>query len=356
MGIEMKKRFVKIAACIVMGAVLFCAGGCQGNKMFDKKLKENEVVGIGDNTYSKAQAMLFLLTEKTIYSNSYGEEIWSKKMGEQSAQEYVKDTVKSQLIQLNAMYQMAQEKEITLTDTQKEQIKKSAQSYYDSLSKEDIDELGIVLSDITNMYTQYAVSKKLVDTVTKDVDIEISDTAARVMKIQYVYLSNQKKGEDGETTPLSKKEIKNCKDTLESIQKAVKEDKKDFSTLAHKYSEDDVVEMELSGSDMTQEFVDAAFALEKGKLSDILELENGYYLIYCVEDYLVEKTEKNKEKMQEERLQEAFNKEYEAFYKKQEILFNESLWNDIDLSELPDLSVTNFYTSYMDEEEDIIVK
>ncbi len=342
----MKKGLVKIAACVAVGALLFCTCSCQGNKMFDKKLKENEVVGIGNNTYSKPQAMLFLLTEKTIYTNSYGEEIWSKKMGEQSAQEYVKDTVKSQLVQLNAMYQMAQEKEITLTDTQKEKIKNSAKSYYDSLTKEDISQLGIVLSDITNMYTQYAVSQKLVETMTKDVDVEISDTAARVMKIQYVFLSNKKKGEKGEEISLSKKEINNHIDTLESIERAVMEDKKDFSTLARKYSEDDVVEMELTQADMSPEFVEAAFALEKGKFSDILTLENGYYLIYCVEDYLVEKTEKNKEKMKEERLREAFNKEYEEFYKQQEILFNEALWNDIDLSELSDLSVTSFYTSY----------
>ena len=45
-------------------------------------------------------------------------------------------------------------------------------------------------------------------------------------------------------------------------------------------------------------------------------------------------------------MREAFNKEYEEFYKQQEILFNEALWNDIDLSELSDLSVTSFYTSY----------
>lgn len=347
----MIKRTIRMAACIAISAVLFCGCSCQNNQMFDKKLKDDEVVSISDNTYSKPQAMLLLLTEKTIYSNSYGEEIWSKKMGDKSAEDYVKETVKSQLIQLNAMYQMAKEKDISLTDTEKEKIKENAQSYYDSLSKEDIDELGIVLSDITNMYTQYAMSKKLVENVTKDVDIEISDTAARVMKIQYIHFSNQKEDKNKELTDRSEKEMKECRETLESIQNAVKEDGKDFSTLARKYSEDDVVEMELTQSDMSAEFVEAAFALEKDKMSDILELEDGDYLIYCVEDYLVEKTEKNKEKMQEERLREAFEKEYQTFYEKQNVLFNDSLWEEIHLSEMSDLSVTTFYTAYVEEEE-----
>ncbi len=334
----------KIALCAGISLLAICAGACQGKEIFEKKLTKKEIVCVEDRVYSKAQAMLFLMTEKTIYSQSYGDEVWDKQVGDTDAENYVKEVVKNQLIQLNVMNEMAKDKGITLTDSEKQQVNTCAKEYYESLTKDDIGLMGIKQSDVQEMYTQYAIAKKLVGELTADVNTEVSDTAARVMEVQYIFRSKTKTDAEGNTTERTKKELKECKSTLKEVINAVKNEGKNFLTLAHKYSESSQVEMELNQSGMEEEFVSAAFALEDGQISEIVETDTGYYLVYCQEDYLEAKTEKNKENMQEDILKDAFMDEYNPFYEKQDILFNDEQWDKIKLADMDNLSVSSFYT------------
>ena len=51
---------------------------------------------------------------------------------------------------------------------------------------------------------------------------------------------------------------------------------------------------------------EAAFALKTGEISNIIEASDGYYIIYCVDDYNEDATLEKKEEVIDERQSEKF--------------------------------------------------
>lgn len=92
------------------------------------------------------------------------------------------------------------------------------------------------------------------------------------------------KNEDGTTTPLSDEEKANVKKKAEEVLSKV-EAGEDFNELAKQYSEDegskeDGGELGTFGrNQMVKEFEVAAFGLEEGKTSKLVETEYGYHII-----------------------------------------------------------------------------
>ena len=76
-------------------------------------------------------------------------------------------------------------------------------------------------------------------------------------------------------------------------------------------------------------YEEAAFALENDQVSDVIETEDGYYILKCVNNFDQEATEDNKVTMVEKRRDELFESVYEKLVADTPSQFNSRLWEKV---------------------------
>ena len=94
-------------------------------------------------------------------------------------------------------------------------------------------------------------------------------------------------------------------------------------------SDEETTEMTFSKTTGEKEFVEQAFSLGKGELSEVIETENGYYILYCKEPYDEAKTVEYKENVLLEREKEAFQKAYKGWKDQYKTVVSETLMDQI---------------------------
>lgn len=339
---------MKIKKRIKKAVFIFCAAfvlvGCKNGRiqmastqiLFTGRLSENEAFQIEDKVCTISQAKLFLANTKNKYEQAFGAELWEQKIQGETFEEYVRNAVKNQLAQIKAMTLLAEHRQISLNDEEKENATKAAEAYFSSLSTEEVEFLGITQEQIQELYGEYCLANKLYQALTSVVEEEISDSEAKVIVVRHIFFSTSDKSEEAK---------KVLKTRLMEIRNQAK-DEDSFSSLAEAYSDDSVIEYSFGRGEMEKEFEEASFALSTGEISNIVETSSGYHLIYCVNDYDVEKTTLNKVALVEKRKEAAFDKEYQEFVIRLNSEVNEKAWNKISFSELDSVKTEGFFSVY----------
>lgn len=328
---------------ILAGVILvFSITGCTKEAMsreivFTTGLTSSEVFKIGGLPCTVGEAKLLLVNVKNQYEAAFGEEIWEQEIEGKNFQIYVKDIVKNQLAQLKCMVLLAEEKGISLTVEEEELVKKAAEIYNRSLDNKEKELLGITIEEIQGVYTNLAIAEKLYQSLTQDVEEEISDAEAKVIVIWHIYK---------DCTGLSEKEKKEKRRELLNLRDQLLAQEADFAFLAEEYSDDKRLEYSFGRGEMEQSLEEAAFSLASGEISGIVETRNGYHIIKCIDDYDEEKTGLNKVELLKKRKQEAFDQEYAVFIKGVLSEFNEKVWKNITFEELEGIHNKNLYEVY----------
>ena len=80
---------------------------------------------------------------------------------------------------------LATEKGIIATSTDMEKIRTVANDFYDGLSAEDMAFMGnCTLDDVVSIYTEYFVACKTAEYLISDVDSEVSDADAKIIRVE----------------------------------------------------------------------------------------------------------------------------------------------------------------------------
>ncbi len=332
---------------IFVVVLLLCVGsfitGCGKGKVrmasaeiiFTGTLSDKEVFRVEEEVCTLAQAKLFLVNEKNQYEKSFGSELWKQKLGKQTFEDYIRDVVQNQLAQMKAMVLLARKEQITLEEEEKEQAKVAANAYFSSLTAEEKEILQVTEGEIQQFYEDYCLADKIYQKLTSQVEQEISDSEARVIVVQHILFEVNEETEE-------KQALRN---QLLKLKEKVEEGSS-FSALAAEYSEDTTIEYSFGRGEMETAFEEAAFALSVGEVSDIVESSSGYHLIYCVNDYDVEKTTSNKVTIMEKRKQAAFDRVYQDFAAELVSEINEKAWNGIQFDELAPVTTQSLFSVY----------
>ena len=335
----MSKGILKRLLSLTVAAVLmvFAVTGCSDNVKITTGLKDTVIFKLSDSECALPEIMLTLINEKNKYEKDFGTDIWEKNIDGKTMEDSVKSYIKDRQIYLEAISMMAEDKDVEVTDEENKKLEAAAKSYYDTLTDEEKENLNVTEEDVLSVYRKSLMAEKVYNRITEDVVYEVSDEEARVMSVMYIYISTS----DGE------KEEK--KSRAEEIFDKVKGGA-DFYTLAAEYSDDKIVQMEIGREDMLENMEKAVFALKTGEYTDIIETEKGYYIVKCVEDYLPDRTESNKNKILLKVRNEEFLKEFEPFLDKQKLDFNNKVWDKIafkDYEYTKTDSLFDVYTEYI---------
>lgn len=291
---------------------------------FDK----NIMIKVDQTETDKLEVLIHLSDMINEYEELFGETIWSETMDGMTFEEYVVNQVRSKLTRIKCMNQMAIVRGIVLSNQEEQNVEKAAAEYIDGIDSKVVKKLGITESRIREMYRSLVISDKLFDDLTYSVDTEISEDEARVITIQYIKTN----------TLESATQIKSRLNEGESFASLIKENN------AYEYV------YELRRGEMVENFEEAAFNLVTGEISQVVETEDGFYIIMCVNEYDKVKTAENKEKMIQNNKLEKFNEIFDSYEAELYAEYNEELWESLDVSEriAPQVSFQEIYDKYFD--------
>ena len=277
--------------------------------------------------YTLPQSMIILATERNRYQTIYTSQIWGIDLpGDQNFETYLVDQVKEFLQEMKMMNLLAENKGVTLTSGEKEEVRKASDEYFESLTKEDISYMKVTQEDVKTMYEQYYLSNKVVTELTKDMNLEISDSEAKVIVVDQIVLKD--------------------KEQADHVLSLVTAEGADFSALAREYSSEETVERHIGRGEVSKLYEDAAFALLAEEISPVVEDKGKYYIIKCVNDYDETATQERKSGLYLTRKKEAFDQIYNKYKEEHPITFSNEIWKDVKFSKEDKTTTTNFFEIY----------
>ncbi len=340
------KKIVGIFTCLICLLLTGCGEGKLPTEVvLTSDFIENEVFRLEGHPCMKNEIMLYLVNSENGYSEVFGDGIWSVPVGDGTLEDSYKDNILARIAQIKTMNLLAREMSVSLEDEEEAKVIAAAREYYESLSDAEKKYLDVDMETVAGSYREFAIANKLYETITRDVNPEISDDEARTITVKTILVKTYKSDHGGNKIEYNSEEKKSALLRIAEARQLI-EDGEAFEVVASDYNEDSRSEYSFGRGVMPEEFEEAAFNLGVGEVSDIVETEYGYHLIYCVSTFNPEETDANKVKIVEKRKQEAFNEVYDSFVITLTSNLNKPLWDSIHFDAGGIAKTTSFFEVY----------
>ncbi len=307
---------------------------------------KNELFRIDDVSCTVPEYMVYLTNTQNQYEHVYGSEIWNVALGEVTLEDNVKDTVLAKIAQIKTMSLMAAEKGITLSEEQEGKVQAAAAEYFGSLSEAEVTALAITREEIAGLYREYALADIIYQQIVDSVDPEISDDEARTITVDQIHMKTYTIDSQGTRMEFSDTMKSEVEDDMHDIYEFATVDGRDFTELANKYNQADTVRISFRKGEADPALEEAGFSLATDQISEVIKTVDGYYLLKCISTYDKEQTDANKERIIQQRKDETFGQEYDAFVEKLSKKINEKLWKSIEFLQDEDVDTDDFFEVY----------
>ena len=337
-----------VAACVLVSCGLSACGSSEKETPVNllTGFGKNELFRVGDKSCSVPEYMIFLANTQNQYEQVYGSEIWDVALGEVTLEENVKDTVLARIAQIKTMSLLAIEKGISPSEAQTAAIQGAAEAYYASLSEKEIEVLGTTRDMIAGLYQEYFMANQIYQQIIDSVDPEISDDEARTITVDQIHMKTYTIDSQGTRMEYSTTMRAEVEEDMYDILEFATEDGRDFTELAAKYNEADSVRWSFRKGEVDAVVEEAAFALATDQISNVIQTEDGYYLLKCISTFDREQTDANKQLIIQQRKNQAFGKEYDAFVESLSKKLNDKLWQEVSLIQEEAVDTADFFEIY----------
>ena len=297
------------AKTAALGLVCAVGAGILGGCSFSHGLGNDDLFQIEKETCPLSQAKVLLLNYQNQYEDLYGVNLWDEKSGQKENLEvYVKELTVTELADIYTLNLLGQDKEIQLNETEKEHADQAAKEYFTSLSEDEKEYTRITQEEMTELYERYALAEKVGLSLQENVSQDVSREEAKVMKARQIFMTSE--------------------DTAKKV-KAQLDKGADFEVLAREYSETAKESVNLDRSMFSQEDQEKIFNLKEKEVSDVIQMSDGYYIFRCEKSCDEKLTKANKEKILENRKQEAVEQACSEYAKGADSAVNKKAWEQV---------------------------
>lgn len=347
------KKIKTVSACaLVFLMATLVTSGCAGAEeeatqiVFTTDFTDNEIFRIDNLNCTVPEANIYMYTAEDQYTDVFGREIWDTDIKDAMLLDELKDVTLARLAQIKAMKLLAESRSIELDEEESEKVKEAAGKYIAGLNPASIAKLAISEETVEKMYGDYALAEKVYDSITANVNPEISDDEARTIKVRHILIKTYEADEDGKKTVFDTDRKNAAFQKAVAIRKEAVAEDADFDALIDKYSEDTTAEYTFGKGTMPENFEKAAFELGTDEISDVVQTDYGFHIIKCISTFDRDETDANKVRILKQRKKEAFNATYESFIKTLHSNLNQELWDSMDFSVDDEITTTNFFDIY----------
>ena len=316
-------KSLRQAFCLAFALILIL-GGCGGKQ---KKMADGDLLRIGDEVFTKQEAMVYLLSQHTVYAGEYGGDIWNVEVPEGTFGEYVKKALLDYLERLFLTDCAAKAEGITLSITENGAAEKAADAFFLSLNEETKEKTGLTREICVEACRRYARAQIYFRKVLGRGPKEISEEEARAVLLQIVSVEKTR-GIDAARTLLEK----------------ITEDKKKSAAEAAAGMEGVSIRKETVIRGTYDANFDAiVFALRKDQWSPVITMGNEYLLVQCLSVNEAAATAVNKAAMEKANRERELQEAMETYAKDVTMIFNPAAWEDVSLAAFEGLAPANIY-------------
>lgn len=330
--VQKKKHFsvnpkIWVIISAVLGLALIVA------ILFDQLYKRPLITINGEKYYLDDLTYYFYTTEMSydyinqLYGGSYWDMTYDYSTG-RTVRDQAKLEVINNILNTEVLYKEAVAKGYTLNDEEEKSINDSIKTLLgdEGLSKKIIKKNGFTEEYLRDVLTRFKLADRYKQDVIDSLDIDDEGIKAgfnyddyREYDFEYLFIStadsNDADSQDDDSTTESTDKIKK-KEAYNKIseyrEKALTTE--DWSTLIpDDEKEVNHRESSITASDttsFTEEFRNTVKAMENGEISNIIETENGYYVVRMINNNSSEAYDNAVENAIKEAEENAFNKEF----------------------------------------------
>ncbi len=303
----------------------------------------------GEKTYLEDMTYQIMLAEQThnsiasLYQQmGYAESYWDMEQDGTTTQATVKQQVAESEVQQQILYAEAVKNGYEATTEEKEQAASSAKDMLANMSDGQKKKTGFTESGLTEILTQYALTQRYRQDLIDSFDINDEEIRAGVDKEQYkeyktqcLFVSTGAK-EDG--TALTDAEKAERKAALVKEAEAAKS-AEDWSKVIDSEAKDQVVSYQAvdfikEDTNYDAKVMEKAMTMENGEISDVVEGEDGYYVIKMVNNNSNERYEKQVSDSITEAENQKFNEKYLSIYETYDVKINQKEWDKVKLGSM----------------------
>lgn len=332
----MKKRLLMIAAAMMLTVTSLT--GCNSLK------KDEVVVKVNDTELNAGVANFYARYMQAMYETYYGaylgDNMWSTEAEEgKTYEESVKDSVLEELELMLVLEEHMDEYNVSLSDDDKELVKKTAKEFDEDNSLENKEKIMADTESLERLLTLMAIEQKMTDAIEAGADTEVSDDEAAQKSMDYVLFSYTKEDteEDAESTEdsadMTDEEKAEVRKKAEEFAKAANEDSLKFKELAEDAEvEAQTVTFDAESETPSADLIKKADKLEKGEVTGVVETDDGCY-VACVTSLMdKDATESKKAEIIEERKSALFDEVTEKWMDDAKIKVYKKVWEKIDFN------------------------
>lgn len=330
------RRYKRLITMLLLSVLLCTVTACGGKDEMEsegnmKELAEGVLMVVGNEsvTYEEAFAYVYMLKQQ--YEPAMGGDIWDFQMGDGvDFESYAKDQIVDLIMQVKIICQQGEKLDIHLTEDEIWEAKNMAVRFMETVSEEDAAEYRLSEELMAGVYEDHILAEKVYEIVTNEVDTNISDAEAKQVTVQYLMVMTKGVDVNGNKVDMNEEEQKQAKKEAKALYKKAKELTTNFYAFAETNTDASEVEITFGENNMPEDFGEAAMALKTDQMSKLITGNNGYYIIYCVNDYDEDATMAKKEAIIAERKDELFRQKYLEWSERIKMVISTAVWDAIE--------------------------